>query len=84
VIECAPAASEEVAYDATPALSVPDPSAVVPSRKVTVPPGTPATDEAVAVNVTGAETNVGFVDNTSTSAGAAFATVNDTVAVAVV
>jgi hypothetical protein len=56
VIECDPAASEEVANVATPeAFSVPVPSAAEPSLKVTVPVGVPALTAAfdtVAMNVT--------------------------------
>ena len=56
MIECDPAASEEVANVATPeALSVPVPSDVEPSLNVTVPVGVPvlpAAFDTVAVNVT--------------------------------
>jgi hypothetical protein len=55
VIECVPTVSVDVVKVATPWLfNVPVPSAVVPSRKVTVPIGVPeALDVIVAVNVTG-------------------------------
>jgi len=54
VIECAPAASEDVEIAAIAApLSVPGPSTVAPSLKVTVPVGVPAVVlVTVAVNIT--------------------------------
>lgn len=56
VIECIPAKSVEVVNAATaPLFSVPAPSVIVPSRKVTVPVGVPEVlDVIVAVKVTGA------------------------------
>jgi hypothetical protein len=56
VIECVPTVSVDVVKLATPLpFNVPAPSAVVPSRKVSVPLGVPALlDVIVAVNVTGA------------------------------
>ena len=55
VIECVPTVSVDVAKVATPPpFSVPVPSVVAPSRKVTVPVGVPEVlDVIVAVNVTG-------------------------------
>jgi hypothetical protein len=50
VIECVPAVENEVARVALPELSVPVPSEVVPSRKVTVPVAVEG--ETVAVSVT--------------------------------
>jgi len=50
VIECVPAVANDVESVATPELSVPVPSEVVPSRKVTVPVAVEG--ETVAVNVT--------------------------------
>lgn len=53
MIECVPAASEDVANVAAPPASVPVPSEVAPSRNVTVPVIVPAvTEVTVAVNVT--------------------------------
>ena len=56
MIECVPTVSVDVVKVATPLLfNVPVPSAVVPSRKVTVPVGVPEVLEViVAVNITGA------------------------------
>jgi len=55
VIECVPTVSVDVPKVATPLpFSVPVPSVVAPSRKVTVPVGVPEVlDMIVAVNVTG-------------------------------
>lgn len=55
VIKCAPTVSTDVVKVATPLVfSVPVPSVVVPSRKVTVPVGVPELlDMIAAVNVTG-------------------------------
>ena len=55
VIECAPAVSVDVVKLATPLpFSVPAPSVVVPSRKVTIPVGVPLLPGlTVAVHVTG-------------------------------
>jgi hypothetical protein len=50
VIECGPAASDEVEKVATRPESVPDPSSVLPSRKVTLPVGAPDVALTVAVN----------------------------------
>ena len=52
VIECVPTARDEVVSVATPPESVPRPRGVVPSRKLTVPVGTPAGEDTVAVSVT--------------------------------
>jgi hypothetical protein len=68
-----PTLSDVVVSDATPAVSVPEPSAVAPSKKLTVPVGVPApgaTTATVAVKVlacpntdgSGAEVNVAVVD----------------------
>ena len=54
-MECAPAASEDVANVAVPELSVPVPSVVAPSLNVTVPvgmPEPPVPETTVAVKVT--------------------------------
>src|SRR5205807_3291232 len=53
VMLCGPAVSAAVANVAWPELSVPVPSVVVPSLKVTVPVGVPPLPVTVAVNVTG-------------------------------
>ena len=55
MIECVPTVSVDVVKVATPLLfNVPIPSAVVPSRKLTVPVGVPEVLEViVAVKVTG-------------------------------
>jgi hypothetical protein len=61
VIEWLPPVNAEVAYVAVPPLfSVPVPSVVVPSMKVTVPPGVPALEVTVAVKVTEAPKVDGF------------------------
>jgi hypothetical protein len=63
VIECDPTDSAEVEKDATPPLSVPVPSVVMPSLKVTVPDGLPAPGlltVTVAVNVTDCPNFDGF------------------------
>ena len=59
MIECVPTVSVDVVKVATPLLfNVPVPSAVVPSRKVTVPVGMPEVlNVIVAVNVTGEPPN---------------------------
>jgi hypothetical protein len=82
VIECVPTASVEVVKVATPLLfSVPVPSAVVPSRKVTVPVGVPETlDVIVAVNVTGAPLDAEAAELTSTEVVAARVMVSETAA----
>ena len=54
MIECVPTVSVEVEKVATALLfSVPVPSVVVPSTKVTVPVGVPPLPATVAINVTG-------------------------------
>ena len=50
-MECGPTASDEVVSVATPLDSVPGPNGVVPSKKFTVPVGTPAVEDTVAVKV---------------------------------
>jgi len=67
VIECMPTASVDVVKVATaPPFSVPLPSVVVPSRKVTVPVGVPELlDEIVAANVTGAPLDAEAAELTS-------------------
>jgi len=67
VIECVPTVSVDVAKVATaPPFSVPLPSVVVPSRKVTVPVGVPEVlDEIVAANVTGAPLDAEAAELTS-------------------
>jgi hypothetical protein len=69
LIECDPAASEEVANVPTPeALSVPVPSTVAPSLNVTVPVGVlvlPAAFDTVAVNVTCCPVVIGFAEDVS-------------------
>ena len=59
MIECTPADKVEVEKVATPPLSVPVPSVVAPSRKVTVPVAPDGV--IVAVNVTLCPTGAGFV-----------------------
>jgi len=49
VIECEPTASAAVLYVATPLLSVPVPSVVLPSLKVTVPVAVEGVTVAVKV-----------------------------------
>lgn len=63
VIECEPTVSEVVVNVAVPEpFSVPVPSVVVPSLKVTVPVGVPETRPfTTAVNVTDPPENAGFV-----------------------
>ena len=74
VSECVPTLNDDVVNDATPPLSVPEPSIVAPSKKLTVPLGVPAPGETavtVAVNVlacpntdgSGLEVNVAVVDD---------------------
>jgi hypothetical protein len=73
LIECDPAASVEVAKLAPPPLSVPVPSVVLPSLKVTVPVA--AEGETVAVKVT-EEPNVdGFAEEASATVVLALFTV---------
>src|SRR5947199_39812 len=65
VIEWPPAASAVVVTDAVPLASVPTPSDVVPSRKVTVPVGTPASgtlEATTAVKVTACPAVEGLAD----------------------
>ena len=60
-MECDPADMVEVVKEMIPsALSVPDPRIDVPSRKVTIPVGTPTDPIAVAVIVTASMTLAGF------------------------
>jgi hypothetical protein len=70
VIECAPTASVDVVKVATPLpFSVPVPSVVVPSRKVTVPVGVPEVlDEIVAVSVNGLPLNAAAAELTNAAA----------------
>jgi len=66
VIEWDPCAKVEVVNVAMPPDSVPVPSVVAPSRKVTVPDGLPApgaTTATVAVKVTLCPTVDGFTDD---------------------
>jgi hypothetical protein len=58
VIECVPAVENEVARVALPELSVPVPSEVVPSRKVTVPVAVEGVTVAVSVTLTPVATDV--------------------------
>jgi hypothetical protein len=73
VIECVPTVSVEVVNVATPLpFNVPAPSAVVPSRNVTVPLSVPELlDVMVAVNVTGAPLDAETPELTSTAVVAA-------------
>lgn len=52
LIECVPTVSNEVVSVATPPDSVPGPSGVVPSRKLTVPVGMLVGEDTVAVSMT--------------------------------
>ena len=58
-----PNASVEVLNVALPLLSVPEPSVVVPSLKVTVPVGVPPVEVTVAVKVTAAPKVDGFSED---------------------
>jgi hypothetical protein len=58
VIECVPAVENEVARVALPELSVPVPSEVVPSRKVTVPVAVEGDTVAVSVTLAPVATDV--------------------------
>jgi hypothetical protein len=62
---CVPTLNDELENDATPLARVIAPeSAVVPSRNVTVPVGTPVVFEAtVAVNITACDCAEGFSDD---------------------
>jgi hypothetical protein len=62
---CVPTLNDELEKDAVPLARVINPeSAVVPSRKVTVPVGTPVVLEAtVAVNITACACPEGFNDD---------------------
>ena len=60
MIECPPAASEEVEKVAVPPLSAPVPNVVAPSLKVTVPAG-PEEGVTVAVKETDWPTTLGLV-----------------------
>jgi hypothetical protein len=73
VIECVPTVSVEVVKVATPLpFNVPAPSAVIPSRNVSVPLGVPGLlDVIVAVNVTGAPLDAEAPELTSTAVVAA-------------
>jgi len=73
VIECVPTVSVEVVKLATPLpFNVPAPSAVAPSRKVSVPLGVPGLlDVIVAVNVTGAPLDAETPELTRTAVVAA-------------
>ena len=52
MIECEPTVSDEVERVAAPPEIVPEPSVAAPSRKFTLPVGTPELELIVAVNVT--------------------------------
>ena len=58
MIECVPAVENEVARVALPELSVPVPSEVVPSRKVTVPVAVEGETVAVSVTLVPVDTDV--------------------------
>ena len=76
VIECAATANEEAVNVADPEeLSESVPSVVVPSRKVTVPVGTPEPEEGltVAVNVTACPKTEGLADEATATEVACFA-----------
>ena len=65
---CDPTVSAPVESEATPATSVPVPMLVAPSKKVTVPVGTPvagATGATVAVKVVDCPDVVGLIDEAS-------------------
>jgi hypothetical protein len=63
VIECPPATRVDVESVAIPLLlSVPGPSDVLPSKKVTVPVGVPLAPVTVAVNVTACPATDGLID----------------------
>ena len=64
-MEWVPTNRVEVVKVASPLLSVPVPSVVVPSLKVTVPVGVPPVDFTVAVKVTDAPNVDGFREETS-------------------
>jgi len=82
VIECVPTVSVDVVKVATPLLfNVPVPSAVVPSRKVTVPVGMPEVlNVIVAVNVTGEPPNAEAAELTNAVVAAARVMVSVTAA----
>ena len=61
MIECEPTARAEVLYTALPLLTLPVPSVVPPSLKVTVPAA--VLEEIVAVNVTEEPYAEGFEDD---------------------
>jgi hypothetical protein len=73
VIECEPAASDEVANVAMPPASVPIPSEVAPSKNVTAPVIVPAVAEVTAaVNVTLVPVVDGLSDDVTAVVVAAF------------
>ena len=72
-----PTANAEVVNVAIPPLSVPVPTGLPPSRKVTVPVGVPApgaTGETVAVKVTDWPNTEGFADEVTVVAVSALLT----------
>jgi len=82
VIECVPVVKFDFAYVATPEASVPEPSSVVPSQKLTEPVGVLADEETVAVRVTLVDTSAGLADDAKATVGAAWLTVSDPLPVA--
>jgi hypothetical protein len=77
VIECDPTASVDVVNVALPPLSVPVPSTLVPSLKVTIPVGVPeVAGLTVAVKVTAWPNTDGFAEETTDVEVAALFTVN--------
>lgn len=65
-MECEPAVSADNASVACPALNVPLPMVLVPSRNFTVPLGVPPVPVTAAVNVTESPTVDGFSDDVRT------------------
>src|SRR5215472_8610930 len=77
-----PTVRAEVVYVAMPVATVPEPSWVVPSQKVTVPVGVPAGELTAAVKVTAWPVPAGFCDDVTATVGVAGLTVSVTEAVA--
>jgi hypothetical protein len=74
VIGWEPTESVDVVKVATPLMSATEPSAVVPSRKLTVPVGVPTAEETVAERVTAFCTREGLAEEINETVGVAWLT----------
>jgi hypothetical protein len=73
-----PTAGAGIVKVATFAVTAPEPSGVVPSRKVTIPVGEAAGTVKVAVKVSGLLVKTGLADEVSAMRGVTMVTVRET------